>query len=105
MSDQLVLSEEEALELVAYLLACADSCRREPMLYGSGRLLKGASRLAAVVQTRTEGATQAFWQRIHDEVEKKAHWRHYAMDEWNKFVEQMPVLVVDEVKRRAESEE
>ena len=100
MSSQLVMSEPEALELLAYLLSCADTCRREPTLYGPVRLLKAASRLAAIVKGLTVGDVHDFWQRTCDEIELKADWHIYEMHSWNEFVSQMPVCVALELKRR-----
>jgi uncharacterized protein DUF6092 len=43
---ELVVSGDDVLELMAYLLASAELCMSEPYHYGSFRLLDGASRLA-----------------------------------------------------------
>ena len=101
MSSDLVMSEHEAIELAAYLVSCADISRNEPDLYGPVRLLEAAKRLAKVVLEHGIDEGREFWRQLYDEVEQKLHWYDYDMEGWSAFVDQMPVLVASELKRRA----
>lgn len=47
MTEQRVLSEDDAYELLAFLIASADTALVEPAFYGPRRLLDAAERLAA----------------------------------------------------------
>jgi hypothetical protein len=94
------MTEDEAFEFLAYLIACADISRREPALYGPYRLLDGASRLAAIVKERADGRAREFWSRMHEEIEQKVNWHVYDMPGWNEFVSSLPVTVAEEFKRR-----
>ncbi len=85
MSGEAILTESQELELVAYLVACADTCRREPAVYGPLRLLKGAQRVAALVQDRS--GEPGFWQALYDQVERQANWYADDLAAWNAFVD------------------
>ena len=45
MSERTVVSEDEAYELLAHLVASAELCIREPYYYGTFRLIDAASKL------------------------------------------------------------
>ena len=45
----LVLSEEQALELITFLVSAAEICLHEPIYYGTFRLIDGASRLMGML--------------------------------------------------------
>ena len=60
MAGKLVLSEEDALELVAFLVTAARTQVDEAAEYGSLRLLTAASRLAELIAERVSPETGAF---------------------------------------------
>ena len=45
----LVLTEEQALELITFLVSAAEICLHEPVYYGTFRLVDGASRLMGML--------------------------------------------------------
>jgi hypothetical protein len=53
--DTVALSQEEAFELLAYLLASAHSCMYDPPGYGTYRLATAAERLAGAWAPRATG--------------------------------------------------
>ena len=59
MADRMVLSEDEALELVAFLVTAARTQVDEAAEYGSLRLLTAAGRLAELVAERVTPQTRA----------------------------------------------
>ena len=60
MAGRMVLSEEDALELVAFLVTAARTQVDEAAEYGSLRLLTAASRLAELIAGRVSPETEAF---------------------------------------------
>ena len=60
MAGTMVLTEDEALELVAFLVTAARTQVDEAAEYGSLRLLKAAGRLAEFIATRVSPETRAF---------------------------------------------
>lgn len=62
-----VLDEDEALELLAYLITAARTQVDEAAEYGPMRLLTAARRLAEQIAPRSSEATAAF---VHDELEQ-----------------------------------
>jgi hypothetical protein len=50
--DKLVLSEAEAIELLAFLLSASRTQIDEPRIYGSMRLLTAAEKLRDLIQSR-----------------------------------------------------
>jgi hypothetical protein len=57
--DKLVLSEAEAIELLAFLLSSARTQVDEPRIYGSMRLLTAAENLRDLIQSRVSSSTGA----------------------------------------------
>jgi hypothetical protein len=60
MATTMVLSEDEALELVAFLVTAARTQVDEAAEYGSLRLLSAAGRLADLIVDRVSPGTRAF---------------------------------------------
>ena len=60
MSEQLVLTEDEALEVLAYLVTAARTQVDEAAEYGPLRLITAAGQLADLVAPRASASTQAF---------------------------------------------
>lgn len=60
----IALTQEEALELLAYLLSSAQGCIREPADYGVYRLVTAAERLAAAWAPRTSGELTDYLQNL-----------------------------------------
>jgi uncharacterized protein DUF6092 len=60
MSEHWVLSEDEALELLSFLVMSARTMVDEPNEYAPLRLLTAAKRLADFIKDRASGETQQF---------------------------------------------
>ena len=60
MGEKLVLTESEALELLALLITSARIQLDEPAHYGPLRLLTATERLCAMMQPRSSAESQAF---------------------------------------------
>ena len=60
MSETMVLTEDEALELLAFLVTAARTQAGEPNEYGPLRLLSAATRLSDFMRERASPETRAF---------------------------------------------
>ena len=100
----MVLNEDDAPALAAYLVASSDICRQEPEPYGPVRLLDGTKRLALSVAPRTEGDAHRFWAGLAGQIEQKLFTFEYEPEGWEAFVDQMPRIVASEVERRPSTE-
>ncbi len=69
--DPLVISESEALTLLAHLVTSAELCMTEPYDYGIFRLIDAASRLARAMVARSSGESRAFLEAFLREVDEK----------------------------------
>lgn len=100
MGERWALTEEEALDLLTYLLACADTCRFEPAFYGPYRLLKAAEKLAERAAGRAAPEGRAFWEGVREEIGGKAHWRVYDRRAWEAFIQEVAARAVREIAAR-----
>ncbi len=69
MAESLVLSEDEALELLAFLLTSARILQREPAQYGSMRLLMAAERVGEFALERSSADTRKFLAAMAEDLE------------------------------------
>lgn len=100
MSNNISLTEQEALELLAYLTASADISLFEPELYGPFRLIDAASRLAGYVLEHDPGDERRdFWQSTKTEIDEKKVWLMWDRPGFREFVAAMPGKVARELSR------
>lgn len=71
MDDPLVVTESDALALLAHLVTSAELCMVEPYDYGVFRLIDAASRLAAAMEPRAGPATQAWLAAFRADVDER----------------------------------
>ena len=95
----LVLSREEAIELMTYLLASAECCTREPLHYGTFRLLDGASRLAGYVLAR-EGPGDAWLTEFKAELDEKKGWLMWDRDGYYAFLQEATGRIAEQLRPR-----
>ena len=72
MAGQLVLSEEEAVELLALLITSARTQLDEPASYGPLRLLTAADRLSNFIKGRASAEAQPMLAALTSEIPKMA---------------------------------
>jgi hypothetical protein len=99
-----VLTEEQALELIAYLVSAADSLLTEPSHYGNFRLIDATSRLIGMMLEHETPRTGAFLRAFKEEVDKKKVWMMWDPDAFFDFVRTAPGIVAVEAKRLAEED-
>jgi hypothetical protein len=96
-----VLTEEQGLELIAYLVSAADSLLTEPSHYGNFRLIDATSRLMGFMLEHETPRTGAFLRAFKEEVDKKKVWMMWDPDAFFDFVRAAPATVAAEMNRLA----
>jgi hypothetical protein len=64
----MVLTEEEAIELIAFLITSAQSLSSEPSDYGPMRLLSAATKLSRQTADRMTGNWQALFMELSEQI-------------------------------------
>ena len=95
--DQLALSKREAIELMTYLVASAECCTREPLYYGTFRLLDGASRLAGYILDRQTTPNDAWLTDFKAEIDEKKAWMMSDREGYVKFLQEAAGTVAERV--------
>ena len=70
MAESMVVTEDEALELLAFFLTSARILQREPAQYGSMRLLMAAERVSEFALGRSSSDTQKFLAAMSEDLEQ-----------------------------------
>jgi hypothetical protein len=94
-----VLTEEEAMQLIAFLVSSAEICLTEPTYYGTLRLVDAASRLIGFMLEHETPRTGEFLRRFKAEVDLKKTWSMWDREAYFDFLRQAPGQVAAEVKR------
>ncbi len=103
MSEHIALTEEQALELLAYLTASADISLFEPELYGPFRLIDAASHVAGYVLSHDPGDRRAFWEALKTEIDQKKVWLMWDRPGFRQFLAEMPGKVAGELARAGQA--
>lgn len=90
------LTEQQALELVAYLISAAEITLVEPDLYGVFRLLDAAGRLSGYVVANNPAAAPLF-AHLHSEIEQKKGWMMWDPEGFRAFARALPAVVAQEI--------
>jgi hypothetical protein len=101
-SEQLVLSEEEAFALLAFLFSSAELCLVEPTHYGTFRLIDAASRLMGYMLEHNPERSAAFIRQFKNEVDTKKVWMMGDRAGYDAFLREAPAVIANELKRLAE---
>jgi hypothetical protein len=96
-----VLTEEEALDLLAYLASSAELTLIEPDLYGSFRLLDAASRLLSHLAERTPVPRRDGYRELKDQIDRKKLLMMSDREKYVEFVRELPGGLARELVRTA----
>jgi hypothetical protein len=86
MTDRMVLTEDEAYELLAHLVASAEICTFEPYYYGSFRLIDAASRLMGHVLARGDPERDGWLRDLKQEIDRKKVWMMWDREGYFQFL-------------------
>jgi hypothetical protein len=99
-----VLTEEEALQLIAFLTSAAEISIHEPTYYGTFRLMDAASRLMGFMLKHETPRSEAFLRELKTEVDAKKVWMMWDREAYFTFLRETPGKVAVEVKRLADED-
>lgn len=100
-ADPLVISESEALTLLAHLVTSAELCTTEPYDYGIFRLIDAASRLATAMAPRSSGADRAFLEAFLEDVNVKKMWSTRDRERYGSFLRETSRRTAEHLVARA----
>jgi hypothetical protein len=100
MVDKLVVSEDEAYELLAHLVSSAEICTFEPYHYGTFRLLDAASRLMESMLRHDSNGDRAWLQAFKQEVDEKKVWMMWDREGYFQFLREAGGKVGRALKER-----
>src|SRR5215210_2031547 len=102
---KLVLTEEQALEIITFLVSSAEICLHEPVYYGTFRLVDGASRLVGAMLEHDPPETGEFLRAFKAEIDAKKTSMMWDKDTYYQFLRSIPALAAAELKRLREARE
>jgi hypothetical protein len=100
--DPLVVSESEALTLLAHLVTSAELCMTEPYDYGIFRLIDAASRLATAMVARSSAESRAFLEAFLEEVNEKKMWPTRDRERYGSFLRETSRRTAEHLVIRAD---
>ena len=99
-----VLTEEQALQLLAYLTSAAEISIHEPTYYGTFRLTDAASRLIGFMLEHEPPRTGPFLRELKTEIDAKKVWMMWDRAAYFDYLRAVPGPVAAEVKRVADED-
>ena len=98
-SHQTVLTERQVLDMIAFMTSSAELCLREPIIYGSFRLVDGVSRLIALMTEHSLPESGAFLASLRAEIDERKVLMMFDRPAYDEFLRGLPGKVAAEIKR------
>lgn len=95
----LVLSEEQALELITFLVSAAEICLHEPIYYGTFRLVDGASRLMGMMLEHNPPTSGELLKAYKAEIDASKTSMMWDREAYYDFLRRIPAKAAAELKR------
>jgi hypothetical protein len=102
---KLVLSEEQALELITFMTSAAEICLHEPIYYGTFRLIDGASRLMGMLLENDPETSKEFFADYKAEIDSKKVQMMWDREAYYDFLRTIAGPAAAELKRVRELED
>jgi hypothetical protein len=99
-----VLTEDQALELIAFLASSAEISLAEPTHYPYFRLIDATSRMIGMMLEHDTPRTGEFLRRFKAEVDEKKVWMMWDVEAFFDFLRSAPALVAAEMTRLADED-
>ncbi len=96
-----VLTEDQALELIAFLTTSAEISLKEPVHYGTLRLVDGASRLIGFMLENGTPDPDGFLRRLKGDIDTKKLWSMWDKPSYFHFLRETPAQVAGEIADRS----
>ena len=97
--EPMVLTEDQAFDILAFLFSAAEISLHEPTYYGTFRLVDAASRLMGHMLEHDPERTREFLQRFKPEVDTKKAWMMWDREAYYDFLRAAPAVVAAELRR------
>jgi hypothetical protein len=95
----LVLTEEQALELITFLTSAAEICLHEPIYYGTFRLIDGASRMMGMILENNPQTSAGFFRDFKAEIDANKLSMLWEREEYYDFLRRVAGPPAAELKR------
>ena len=105
MNQRMVVSEEGLYEVLAFLLSSAHILVDEPHLYGTFRLIDGASRLIEFALESGQLEDEEFLLRLKEDVDERKFLLMTDEDTYFQLLDESTRAMAREMKKRASAEE
>ncbi len=105
MSQRMVVSEEGLYEVLAFLVSSAQILVNEPHLYGTFRLIDGASRLIGFALESGQLEDEEFFRRLKEDVDERKFLLMTDEDTYFQLLEDSTRAMAREMKKRASAQE
>jgi len=96
---KLVLSEEQALEIITFLVSSAEICLHEPIYYGTFRLVDAASRMMGLMLENNPEASGEFFQAYKADIDANKTSMMWDREAYYDFLRRIPAAAASELKR------
>jgi hypothetical protein len=96
------LTSDEAMELLAFLTTSAQGCFKEPSIYGIYRLVSAAIQLAEFWRPRASSETVAVLDELIAEGQRQANILSNDPQDFKAFLVEINVALANEIKRQAQ---
>lgn len=98
------LTEEEALQLIAFLVSAAEISIHEPAYYGTFRLVDAASRMIGMMLEHDLTRSEAFLRQLKDELDTKKVWMMWDREAYFDFLRATPGKFAVTLKQMADED-
>lgn len=98
-----VLTEDQALDMLAFLASAAEITLHEPTYYGTFRLIDAASRLMGYLLESNPELANSFMPEWKQDIDTRKVWMMWDRPAYNQFLKEAPAVIAEEIKRRQES--
>lgn len=105
MTQRMVVPEEGLYEVLAFLFSSAHILVNEPHLYGTFRLIDGASRLIGFALESGQLEDEEFLRRLKEDVDQRKFLLMTDEETYFELLEESTRAMARQMKRRAEGRE
>lgn len=98
------LTEEQALDMLAFLASAAEISRHEPTYYGTFRLIDAASRLMGYLLESNPELAESFMPAWKADIDTRKVWMMWDRPAYYAFLKEAPATIAAEIKRRQQEE-
>lgn len=98
----LSLTEDQALDMLAFLASAAEISLHEPTYYGSFRLIDAASRLMGFLIESNPDLAASFMPAWKADIDTRKVWMMWDRPAFYEFLKESPATIAAEIKRRQE---